>query len=142
MGLWVTNVRATNGVRTVPRERPSFATEFVYPLYTAVNEKEKALFYRQIHSMVAAGMPLYQAISTLADQTSNPRLRRALAAMSQQILEGGRLSEVMARFPWIFSALEVRMVEAGELGGLLESVFQRLADYLEREWTLRLQIKQ
>src|SRR2546423_5101021 len=98
MGLWVTNLRATNGARTVPRERPSFATEFVYPLYTAVNEKEKSLFYRQIHSMVAAGMPLYQAISTLVDQTSNPRLRRALAAMSQQILESGRLSEVMARF--------------------------------------------
>jgi len=142
MGLWVTNLRTARGARQPPRERPSFATEFVYPLYNAVNEKEKSLFYRQIYSMVAAGMPLYQAISTLADQTSNPRLRRALAAMSQQILEGGRLSEVMARFPWIFSSLERRMVEAGELGGLLESIFQRLADYLEREWTLRLQIKQ
>src|SRR5207244_3352738 len=129
-GLWVTDLRATNGARAAPGPRPSFATEFVYPLWSGVNEKEKSLFYRQLYSMVGAGMPLYQAITTLGQQASNPRLRTAFAAMAQHILEGGRLSEVMARYRWIFSALELRMIEAGEIGGLLESVFQRLAEYL------------
>src|SRR5436190_24204301 len=66
MGLWVTKLRATNGARPAPRERPGFATENVYPLHSGVSAKEKALLYRQLHSMVAAGMPLYQAISSLA----------------------------------------------------------------------------
>src|SRR5437588_9332075 len=74
-GLWVMDLRASRGARSGPaRERPSFATEFIYPLHTGVNEKEKSLFYRQIHSMVAAGMPIYQAITTVAQQTSNSRL--------------------------------------------------------------------
>src|SRR5437763_13845837 len=88
-GLWVTDLRTGGGARSAPRgERPSFATEFVYPLHSGVNEKEKSLFYRQIHSMVAAGMPLYQAITTLAQQTTNARMRSALSAMGQRILEG------------------------------------------------------
>jgi type II secretory pathway component PulF len=141
-GLWVMDLKTSGGAPSAPRERPSFSTEFVYPLWSGVNEKEKSLFYRQLYSMVGAGMPLYQAITTLGQQASNPRLKAAMAAMAQQILAGGRLSEAMARFRWIFSALELRMIEGGEIGGLLESVFQRLAEYLEREWSLRLQIKQ
>jgi type II secretory pathway component PulF len=120
----------------------SFAEEFVYPVHAFVSEKDKSLLYRQLHSMVAAGMPLYQALTLLGEQTPNGRIRMALQQMSQQVLNGGRISEIMERYPWLFTRLEIRMVEAGELGGLMEEILKRLADYLEREYNLRLQIKQ
>jgi type II secretory pathway component PulF len=143
MGLWVTALNPIGGgAARERRPQRSFAEEFVYPIKSFVSEKDKALFYRQLHAMVAAGMPLYQALTSLGEQTTNGRVRMVVQQMAQQVLNGGRISDIMARYPWLFTRLEVRMVEAGELGGLMEEILRRLADYLEREYNLRLQIKQ
>jgi type IV pilus assembly protein PilC len=141
MGLWVTDLRPVGGGRQ-PRSQRSFAGEYVYPIHSGVNEKDRSLFYSQLHATLVAGMPFYQALVSLGEQTPNPRLRGAIREMAQHILDGGRMSEVMQRYPWLFSRLELRMIEAAELGGLMEECLRRLAAYLEREYNLRLQIKQ
>src|SRR5262245_5970932 len=136
MGLWVTNLRSVGapGVERRPQGSAAggAAAKVVYPIWSGVSAKDRSLMYRQLYTMVAAGMTLYQALLALGEQEPNPRLRSAIQAMAAHVLQGGRLSEVMARYPWIFSRLELRMIEAAEIGGLFQSVLQRLADYLER----------
>jgi type II secretory pathway component PulF len=87
-------------------------------------------------------MGLHSALDTLAPpgQGTKPALSRAIRELSLEVLRGGPLSAGMARYPWLFDRLQVRMVEAGEKGGLLVSVLERLADYLEREYQMRMEI--
>jgi type IV pilus assembly protein PilC len=75
------------------------------------------------------------------NQTPNRHLRRVAAEIAREVLTGRPLSASMARYPWLFDRMQVRIVEAGEHGGLLIEVLRRLADHLQREWELRLEIK-
>jgi type IV pilus assembly protein PilC len=120
------------------------ARSFVRRLRSPVPVRDLAIFYRQLHTMLNAGMGLFQSLEMLAHptQTHNTPLRRVVETLSQEALRGTRLSETMARFPWLFDRLQVRMVEAGEAGGVLVGVLGRLADYLDREHEVRQMIKQ
>ncbi len=140
-GLFVTGLEAAGGA-AAERQAGGMVAHFLFPLWSGVGPKDKAIFYRQLVTMLAAGMPLYQALTTMAQGLPNKRLASVLEQIAQDVLAGGRISEAMARFPWIFTRLELRMVNAGEVGGLLENVLNRLADYMEREWQLRLKIAQ
>lgn len=142
MGLWVMDLRAAGGGGVSGGAARGVAENVVFPLYTGVSEKDKSLLYRQLHSMLVAGMPIYQSLTTLHSQTTNGRLKQGLRGIMQHVQAGGRISEAMAHFPWLFTRLEVKMIEAGEAGGLLEDVLRRLSEYMEREYNLRLQVKQ
>jgi type IV pilus assembly protein PilC len=141
-GLWVTELHSSERRReggAAPVDR-----SFVRRLRSPVPVRDLAIFYRQLHTMLNAGMGLFQSLEMLAHptQTHNTPLRRVVETLSQEALRGTRLSETMARFPWLFDRLQVRMVEAGEAGGVLVGVLGRLADYLDREHEVRQMIKQ
>ena len=82
---------------------------------------------------INAGIPLYQSLVTLENQTKNPKLAEILRGCQQQVQKGGKLSDVFAAYPWIFSELQIEMIRAAEQGGMLDKMLLRIADYLEQE---------
>jgi type IV pilus assembly protein PilC len=106
-----------------------------------VSIKDKAVFSRQFSVMVNAGVAIVRALAILADQAPNPKLKKALLAISAEVQQGNNLSEAMSKHPECFDDLYVSMVEAGETGGVLDEVMERLAKLLEDVAKLRNQIK-
>lgn len=94
---------------------------------------EIAVTTRQLATLIAAGLPLVEALAALGEQTERERLRRALAQIRQQVTEGRALAEALAEHPRLFSPLYVNMVRAGEASGSLDVVLSRLADYQENQ---------
>jgi type IV pilus assembly protein PilC len=95
-----------------------------------------------MHTLLNSGVALYQSLEMVGQggQTPNPHLSRIVRDIAHRILAGSRLSDAMAHYPWLFDKMQVRMVEAGERGGLLVEIFKRLADFLEREYELRMDV--
>jgi type II secretory pathway component PulF len=137
-GLWVTALTAAPAAGSAagtPRLR------LLDPEWSGVSLKELAIFFRQFATLIDAGMPLFRCLTTLQDQTTNRRLREVIGRLAGQVESGGRLSAAFNEFPAIFSPLQIAMIEAAEAGGMLDSIMNRLADYLEREYEVRQQIK-
>jgi len=102
-----------------------------------VSVRDISLMTRQLAVLLQAGMPLVESLTAMLDQTSRPRLKRAIYDIRDKVKEGGTLSDALARHPRIFSDLYCNMVGAGEASGALEQVLQRLADILEHQAKLR-----
>lgn len=109
----------------------------VYPVVSGVMLKDLAVFYRQFATMIHAGIPLYQSLVTLEGQTRNAKLREVLRSSQRQVEMGGKLSDVFAEYPWIFSEIQIEMLRAAEHGGLMDQMLHRIADYLEQELELK-----
>lgn len=98
---------------------------------TSVSVKDKAIFSRQFAAMVNAGVGIVRCLSVLSEQCANPKLKKALIAVSADVQQGTNLSVAMRKHPECFDKLYVSMVEAGETGGVLDEVLNRLAKLLE-----------
>ena len=99
--------------------------------------KQRAIFFRELATLVDSGMTIGQAVSTLEPRTQSAGLRRALHAIGPKVSGGKRLSEIARSFPDQFPNLAIAMIEAGETGGRLDTMLVRLAQYVEREVNLR-----
>jgi type IV pilus assembly protein PilC len=106
-----------------------------------VNVKDRAVFSRQFAAMVNAGVAMVRCLSILGEQSANPRLKKALSAISLDVQQGMNLSDAMRRQPECFDNLYVSMIQAGEVGGVLDEVLNRLAKVLEDMARLKNQIK-
>jgi len=113
----------------------------VYSFWTGVGLRDLALMYRQFAAMLGAGVPIYQALTTLSAQTSNTALRRALGQIAARVYNGEKLTLAMAEIPWIFTEFHRSMVYAGEQSGRMDVMMNRLSLALEQEYTLRSIIK-
>ncbi len=102
---------------------------------------DTALFSRQLAAMLSAGVPITRALSTLAKQTTNKTLAAAIDDISKNVESGGTLAEAFAQYPKIFNKLFVSMIETGELGGILEQSLMSLSNQLQKEKTLKDNIK-
>jgi type II secretory pathway component PulF len=111
------------------------------PFLVTVPLPELAMMYRQLATLMNAGVPIVQAVSTMAAQTRNGRLRNILNEGANHIAGGNTLSSVMERYPSVFSGIQVELVRAGETGGMLERMCLRLSEYLEREVEVRRKLK-
>jgi len=141
-GLWVTDLRAQGARR--PSGAPGAGDQSILKgMFSPVSQKDLSLFYRQLFTLLNAGTPVYGSLEMLSqqNQTPNRHLREVVAVMAKRALEGRPLSESMARYPWLFDRMQVRMVEAGEHGGMLVEVLRRLAGYCEQAYELNLTIK-
>jgi type IV pilus assembly protein PilC len=96
---------------------------------------------RQLSTMVSSGMSLLRALYVIEEQTENDKLREAWAAVRRDVEAGLSLSDALRRHPDIFNDLYVAMVAAGESGGILEETLTRVADQLEKDDSLRRQIR-
>lgn len=108
---------------------------------STVKVKDKAIFSRQFSVMVNAGVAIVRCLGVLSEQCPNPKLKKALLAISDDVQQGVSLSESMRKHPDCFDQLYVSMVDAGEVGGVLDEVLDRLAILLENMQRLVNQVK-
>src|SRR6202789_3589779 len=107
------------------------------PFGGGVNSKELAIFTRQFSVMIDAGLPLVQCLEILAGQQENKFFQKVLVATRASVEGGATLSAAMRSHPKVFDALYVNMVEAGETGGILDTILQRLSTYIEKNVKLK-----
>jgi type IV pilus assembly protein PilC len=108
---------------------------------TSVKLKDITVFSRQFATMINAGLSLTKCLSILGQQTESKTLGEIITQVGRDVEAGQSLSESLAKHPKVFPPLFVNMVRAGETGGVLDEVLNRLADHYEREATLRGKIK-
>ncbi|PSO94956.1 MAG: pilus assembly protein PilC [Cyanobacteria bacterium QS_9_48_30] len=109
--------------------------------FTKVKIKDKAVFSRQFAAMVNAGVGIVRCLDVLSEECSNPKLKKALLAINADVQQGTNLSYAMSKHPECFDELYISMVEAGEEGGVLDEVLNRVATLLEDMARLQGQIK-
>ena len=108
---------------------------------TGVKQKDVAIFARQFATMINAGLSLTKCLSILGSQTESLALRQIVAQMGKDIESGQSLSDALVKHPKVFPPIFVSMVRAGETGGVLDEVLQRVADHLEAELSLKGKVK-
>uniref|UniRef100_A0A8J7DCI9 Type II secretion system F family protein n=1 Tax=Desmonostoc muscorum LEGE 12446 TaxID=1828758 RepID=A0A8J7DCI9_DESMC len=106
-----------------------------------VSVKDKAVFSRQFAVLMNAGVAIFRSLGVLSEQCSNTKLKQALVDISNDVQSGMNLSEAMRKHPDCFDGLYVSMIQAGEVGGVLDEVLNRLAKLLEDVARLQNQIK-
>src|SRR5256885_10081283 len=97
-----------------------------------VKSKDLAIFTRQFSVMIDAGLPLVQCLDILSQQQQNKYFQQVLAQVRQDVEEGATLAAAMSRHPKVFDQLYSNMVEAGETGGILDLILQRLSTFIEK----------
>jgi type IV pilus assembly protein PilC len=107
----------------------------------AIKQKDIAVFTRQLATMMKAGVPLLQAFDIVARGSPNPKLTRLLTDIRSDVETGTSLSAAFRKHPLYFNALYCNLVEAGEAGGILEALLDRLALYEEKTLALKQKIK-
>jgi len=106
-----------------------------------VGEKELAIVTRQLATMIDAGLPLVQCLNILAEQQENKVFKKTLNEIRADVEAGSTFSAALKKHPKVFSTLYTNMVEAGEAGGILDTILNRLAMYIEKATTLKKRIK-
>jgi type IV pilus assembly protein PilC len=106
-----------------------------------VKPAELTIMSRQLATMISAGMTLLRAFYVLEDQVENPKLRETIGAVREDIEAGLSFSDALERHPKVFNPLYVAMVRSGEAGGVLEESLERISDQLEKDDSLRRQVK-
>jgi type IV pilus assembly protein PilC len=129
--------------RITPRAIKEKGKEFALPTFGSgkVKTKEIAIFFRQFSVMIDAGLPLVQCLEILAANQENPAFQKALTGVRSSVESGATLANAMRGFPKIFDDLSTNMIEAGETGGILDTILQRLAQYVEKAVKLRAAVK-
>ncbi len=116
--------------------------EFSLPSFGGgVSAKELAIFTRQFSVMIDAGLPLVQCLEILAGQQDNRTFQKVLTGTRSGVEGGSTLSAAMRQFDKVFDQLYVNMVEAGETGGILDTILQRLSAYIEKNVKLKRAVK-
>jgi type IV pilus assembly protein PilC len=108
---------------------------------SGVTAKDMQIFTRQLATMIDAGLPLVQCLDILAAQTPNKIFARILGQVKRTVEQGATFSDALRRHPKVFDDLYVNLVAAGEIGGILDTILNRLAVYMEKAVKLRGQIK-
>jgi type IV pilus assembly protein PilC len=121
--------------------KPKDLTEIFPFLAPKVTIKDLVVFTRQFAVMVDAGLPLVQCLQILGDQQSNPTMKGVLRAVKFDVESGSSFAEALAKHPKVFDDLFVNLVAAGEVGGILDTILNRLAVQLEKQEKLRKQLK-
>lgn len=107
----------------------------------SVKTKDLMVFTRQLATLVDAGLPLLRGLRVLHRQSTNEAMKEALAGMLETVETGNTFSESLANYPKIFNNLYVNMVKAGEAGGVLETVLNRLAEFMEKAEKIKNKVK-
>jgi type IV pilus assembly protein PilC len=117
--------------------------EFSIPLFgsNSVKTKDIAIFFRQFSVMIDAGLPLVQCLEILAANQENAAFQKTLTGVRTTVEGGATLANAMRQYPKVFDDLTTNMIEAGETGGILDIILQRLAQYVEKAVKLRSAVK-
>jgi type IV pilus assembly protein PilC len=108
---------------------------------SGVTPKDLQIFTRQLATMIDAGLPLVQCLDILANQTENKSFKKVLSSVKNSVEQGATFSDALRRHPKVFDELYVNLVGAGEIGGILDTILNRLAVYIEKAVKLKGQLK-
>ncbi len=116
------------------------AAEF-FGRFTRVSPQDLIVFSRQLATLISAGLPFMTSFDALIEQTENKRLKNVITQVRKDVEGGSSFSDALAKHPTVFSSLYVHMIHAGETGGVLDEILQRLATLAEHEAETRARIK-
>ncbi len=106
-----------------------------------ITTKDLVVFTRQFSTMIDAGLPLVQCLDILSSQQENKTFKTALVQIKEDVESGSTFAEALGKHPKIFNELYVNLVAAGEVGGILDTILNRLAAYIEKSLKLKKQVK-
>jgi type IV pilus assembly protein PilC len=137
----VATLRKQQIITTSVRPKPKDIAISIPGFGGKVSEKDVAIFTRQFSTMIDAGLPLVQCLEILASQQDNKTFQKALVRIRQDVEGGATLAAALKKEPKTFSNLYANMVEAGEAGGILDTILNRLAAYIEKSISLKKRVK-
>jgi len=108
-----------------------------FPGLGRISRADLASMTRQLSTLLRAGLPLLQALEALVEQMEKPAIRKTLSGVRNLVNEGASFHEALAHYPAVFPGIYIQMCRAGETGGFLDRIMERLADTLDREVRLR-----
>jgi type IV pilus assembly protein PilC len=123
------------------RKKAKDLDEYFVFLQPKVTTKDLVIFTRQFATMIDAGLPLVQCLTILGGQQENKTFKTALQAIKSDIEQGSTFADALRKHPRIFDELFVNLVQAGEIGGILDTILNRLAAYLEKADALARKVK-
>ncbi|MGI9953182.1 type II secretion system F family protein [Moorellaceae bacterium AZ2] len=140
-GLFITELRPLKSGPEISFLR-FWKSDYLRPLFLRrVSRRDLALFCRQLGTMLAAGLPIVNALRTLSRQEDNPRLKGSIDRVVEDLQQGEPLHAALSKSPQVFPPVMVYSVEAGELSGALDEILIRLAEHFEREHEIQEKIK-
>lgn len=134
-------LRKQNIKPTKVKAKPKDIFENIAFLQPKVKTKDLILFTRQFSTMIDAGLPLIQGLEILTNQTENPTLKKILTQVKSDVEGGATFADSLKKHPKVFDNLFVHLVAAGEMGGILDTILQRLAAYIEKNAKLVSKVK-
>lgn len=137
----ISNLKRQNYVVKKIKPKPKDLFESIAFMQPKVQNKDIVIFTRQFSTMIDAGLPLVQGLTILAEQSENPTFKKMLKEITKDVEGGSTLAEAMKKHPKVFDSLFVNLIAAGEMGGVLDTILRRLADYIEKAEKLKSQIK-
>lgn len=123
------------------KEKPKDLFANVSFMQPKITSKDLVIFTRQFSTMIDAGLPLVQGLTILADQMENKTFKGILKEVVTDVEGGASLAEALQKHPKVFDNLFVNLVAAGEVGGILDTILQRLATHIEKAQKLKARIK-
>lgn len=123
------------------KEKPKDIFANISFMQPKVTNKDIVIFTRQFSTMIDAGLPLVQGLGILGEQLENPTFKRILQQITKDVEGGSTLAEAMKKHPAVFDNLFVNLIAAGEVGGILDTILRRLAEYIEKNERLKARIK-
>jgi type IV pilus assembly protein PilC len=135
----IAQLRRKNIVATVVNEKAKKTGKFSFG--GGVNDKDIVVFTRQFATMIDAGLPLVQALDILSSQVENKTLSKTLQQVKVDVESGATYADALRKHPRVFTELYVNMVAAGEAGGILDTILNRLATYIEKAMKLKKKVK-
>src|SRR5690349_18160791 len=124
-----------------PRKVRKQAAEINIKFGSGVKPRDLQVFTRQLATMVDAGLPLVQCLDILSSQSDNPHFGKILVAVKASVESGSNFSDALRKHPKVFDELYCNLIEAGEKGGILDTILNRLGTYIEKAIKLKRQLK-
>jgi len=123
------------------KEQPKDIFENIPMFQPKVTGKDVVIFTRQLSTMIDAGLPVVQSLEILAKQQENPTFKKVLKEVQVDVETGSTIADAMKKHPKVFDSLYCNMIDAGEIGGILDTILSRLASYMEKNMLLVRKVK-
>lgn len=126
---------------SVKEEKPDILSIDIGSKFARIKNKDLVFLYMQFSNLINSGISLVESLEVLEAQTNNYKLKKILAEIRKDVLSGLSLSQAMKKHPKVFNRLFVNLIKAGETGGMLDKILERIANFSEKEHRLRGKIK-
>jgi len=128
-------------ITSIQEKKKSLLFSTQITLFQRVTLKDLTIFYRQFATMVNAGLTLVNSLDILIEQVESKPLSNIIKVVKSDVEAGSTLADAMAKYPNVFSELYISMVRAGEVGGVLDEILNKIADLMEKEYALKQKVK-